>query len=144
MVNACIHVRDVIIKTMEANATHNVIAFATSEKVQRTPSSRTLSPSSNLVMSGSRCGQWVGHADFTAKLCNDCGFGSRENDCAVCGNWVGSTETLGVLCGDCGFGSKGDECSRCSSWVGSFEARAKLCNDCGFGTRGEECCRLKP
>ena len=81
MVNACIHVRDVIIKTMEANATHNVIAFATSEKVQRTPSSRTLSPSSILVMSGSRCGHWVGHADFTAKLCNDCGFGTRGEEC---------------------------------------------------------------
>ena len=49
MVNACIYVRDVIMVDQNSSMAANVIAFATSEKVQRTPSSRTLShrPSSS-------------------------------------------------------------------------------------------------
>lgn len=74
-----------------------------------------------------------------AKLCNDCGFGSKKNNCVKCGRWVGTTDIKARLCNNCGFGSKKNDCVKCGRWVGSANIDAKLCNDCGFGAKKENC-----
>ena len=76
---------------------------------------------------------------YPAKLCGDCSFGSKKDDCAKCGKWRGSTHVPARLCSDHGFGSKGDNCARCGKWVGSSKARAYVCGDCGFGSKKENC-----
>ena len=50
---------------------------------------------------------------YAAKLCGDCSFGSKKDNCARCGKWMGSTRIPARLCGDHGFGSKGDDCVVC-------------------------------
>lgn len=74
-----------------------------------------------------------------AKLCNDCGFGSRKENCVKCGKWVGSTDIKARLCNNCGFGSKKEYCVKCGKWVGTTNIDAKLCNNCGFGSKQENC-----
>ena len=74
-----------------------------------------------------------------AKLCGDCSFGSKKDNCSKCGKWMASTRIPARLCGDCGFGSKGDNCVVCGKWVGSSKATAYLCGDCGFGSKKENC-----
>lgn len=74
-----------------------------------------------------------------AKLCNNCGFGSRQHNCVKCGKWVGSVDIRARLCNDCGFGSRKDNCVKCGKWVGSADFKAKLCNNCGFGSRQNNC-----
>ncbi len=74
-----------------------------------------------------------------AKLCNNCGFGNKADNCVKCGNWVGSTSFPAKLCNNCGFGNKADNCAKCGNWVGSTSYPAKLCNNCGFGSKGNNC-----
>ena len=74
-----------------------------------------------------------------ARLCSDCGFGSRVDNCVKCGKWVGSANIQARLCGDCGFGSKAENCAKCGKWCGSTTVYAKLCGDCGFGSKAENC-----
>jgi hypothetical protein len=76
---------------------------------------------------------------FTARLCNDCSFGAKKDECARCGKWRGSTSIPARLCSDHGFGAKGDNCARCGKWVGQSKAQAYVCNDCGFGSKKENC-----
>lgn len=76
---------------------------------------------------------------YPARLCNDCGFGAKKDNCTKCGKWVGSTDIKARLCSNCGFGSKQNNCVKCGKWVGSADIRAKLCNDCGFGSKKEYC-----
>src|SRR5437016_5828350 len=76
---------------------------------------------------------------YPAKLCGDCSFGSKKDNCSRCGKWMGSTKIPARLCGDCGFGSKGDNCARCGKWVGSTKAEAYVCGDCGFGSKKDNC-----
>src|SRR5262245_39036558 len=76
---------------------------------------------------------------YPAKLCGNCSFGSKKDDCSKCGKWMGSTKIPARLCGDCGFGSKGDNCVRCNKWVGSTRAMAYVCNNCGFGSKKDNC-----
>lgn len=76
---------------------------------------------------------------YPAKLCGNCSFGSKKDDCAKCGKWRGSTSIPARLCGDHGFGSKGENCAVCGSWVGSTKARAMICGDCGFGSKKDNC-----
>lgn len=76
---------------------------------------------------------------ISAKLCNDCGFGTKKNDCVKCGKWVGTTDIKARLCSDCGFGTKKNNCVKCGKWVGNADIDAKLCNNCGFGTKKENC-----
>lgn len=78
---------------------------------------------------------------YPAKLCGDCSFGSKKDNCARCGKWMGSTRIPARLCSDHGFGSKADDCARCGRWVGSSKARAFVCGDCGFGSKKENCVR---
>jgi ribosomal protein L37E len=52
-----------------------------------------------------------------ARLCNNCGFGSKKDDCAKCGKWMGSTKIPARLCDDHGFGSKKDNCVKCGRWA---------------------------
>jgi len=74
-----------------------------------------------------------------AQLCNDCGFGSKKDNCAKCNKWMGSSKSQAYLCGDCGFGSKKDNCVKCNKWVGSSGVNAQLCNDCSFGSKKDNC-----
>ena len=76
---------------------------------------------------------------YPAKLCGDCSFGSKKDECAKCGKWRGSTSIPARLCSDHGFGSKGDNCARCGKWVGSSKAQAFVCGDCGFGSKKDNC-----
>ena len=76
---------------------------------------------------------------YPAKLCGDCSFGSKKDNCTRCGKWMGSTRIPARLCGDHGFGSKGDNCARCGKWVGSSKALAFVCGDCGFGSKKDNC-----
>lgn len=76
---------------------------------------------------------------YQARLCGDCGFGSKKDDCAKCGKWTGSTKIPARLCGDHGFGSKKDDCAKCGKWIGSSKQVAYLCGDCGFGSKKENC-----
>ena len=76
---------------------------------------------------------------FPAKLCGDCSFGSKKDECAKCGKWRGSTSIPARLCSDHGFGSKGDNCVRCGKWVGSSKAHAFVCGNCGFGSKKDNC-----
>jgi ribosomal protein L37E len=80
---------------------------------------------------------WAEH--YPAKLCGNCGFGSKKDDCAKCGKWTGSTKIPARLCGDHGFGSKKDNCVRCGKWVGSTNQPAYLCGNCGFGSKKDNC-----
>lgn len=76
---------------------------------------------------------------YAAKLCGDCSFGAKKDECARCGKWRGSAKIPARLCGDHGFGSRADNCARCGKWVGSTKAMAYICNDCGFGNKKENC-----
>lgn len=76
---------------------------------------------------------------YPARLCGDCSFGSKKDNCAKCGKWRGSNSIPARLCSEHGFGSKGDNCVVCGKWVGSTKARAFLCGDCGFGSKKENC-----
>ena len=76
---------------------------------------------------------------FSAKLCNNCGFGSKKDNCAKCGKWMGNTKMPARLCGDHGFGSKGDNCVVCGKWVGSAKIPAMIGNCCGFGSKKDNC-----
>lgn len=76
---------------------------------------------------------------FPAKLCGNCSFGSKKDECAKCGKWRGSTSIPARLCSDHGFGSKGDNCVRCGKWVGSSKAQAFVCGNCGFGSKKDNC-----
>lgn len=80
------------------------------------------------------------HAEhYEAKLCNDCGFGSKKDNCTKCGKWMASTRIPARLCSDHGFGSKKDNCAKCGKWVGSHRQLAYICNDCGFGSKKDNC-----
>lgn len=74
-----------------------------------------------------------------AQLCNDCGFGSKKDNCVKCNKWVASSGSQAYLCGDCSFGSKKDNCVKCNKWVGSSGVKAQLCGDCSFGSKKDNC-----
>lgn len=74
-----------------------------------------------------------------AMLCNDCGFGSRKDNCVKCGKWMGSTRIPARLCADHGFGSKKENCAHCGKWIGSHRQLAYVGNCCGFGSKQENC-----
>jgi ribosomal protein L37E len=74
-----------------------------------------------------------------AKLCSDCGFGNKKDNCAKCNKWIASTKIEAQLCNDCGFGNKKDNCCKCGKWVASNGVQAMLCNDCGFGNKKDNC-----
>ncbi|MBX5483417.1 MAG: hypothetical protein IRZ16_16470 [Myxococcaceae bacterium] len=76
---------------------------------------------------------------YIAKVCGNCSFGSKKDNCARCGKWRGSTAIPARLCSEHGFGSKGDNCVVCGNWVGSSWSRALLCSDCGFGSKRDNC-----
>lgn len=76
---------------------------------------------------------------YEARLCNNCGFGSKKDNCVRCGKWVGSRRVPARLCSTHGFGSKKDNCVRCGRWVGSFRQLAYLCGNCGFGSKKDNC-----
>jgi hypothetical protein len=76
-----------------------------------------------------------------ANLCNNCGFGSKKDNCCKCNKWMGSKKIPARLCNDCGFGSKKDNCCKCDKWMGSNKTPANLCNDCGFGNKKDNCCK---
>ena len=76
---------------------------------------------------------------YPARLCGDCGFGNKKDNCARCGKWMASTRIPARLCGEHGFGSKKDNCAVCGKWVGSNNQRAFICGDCGFGNKKENC-----
>src|ERR1700741_5329547 len=74
-----------------------------------------------------------------AQLCNDCGFGSKKDNCVKCNKWVASSGQQAYLCGDFGFGNKKDNCVKCNKWVGSSGVKAQLCGDCSFGNKKDNC-----
>src|SRR4051812_48706539 len=76
---------------------------------------------------------------YAAKLCNNCGFGSKKDDCVKCGKWMGTTKIPARLCGEHGFGSKKDDCAKCGKWVGTHDQLAYVCNNCGFGSKKDNC-----
>ncbi len=78
---------------------------------------------------------------FKAQLCNDCGFGSKKDNCVKCGKWVANNGVPARLCNDCGFGNKKDNCVKCGKWVANNGVPAQLCNDCGFGNKKENCAK---
>ena len=78
-------------------------------------------------------------ARHPALLCNDCGFGSKKDNCVKCGKWVGSSKIKGYIGDCCGFGSKKENCVKCGKWVGSTRIHGTLCNDCGFGSKKDNC-----
>ncbi|MDD3586049.1 MAG: hypothetical protein PHQ75_02595 [Thermoguttaceae bacterium] len=78
---------------------------------------------------------------YPVKLCSNCGFGSKSNNCVKCGRWVGNTQVYARLCSSCGFGSKKDNCYKCGRWVGNTVIYGKLCSDCGFGQKKCNCAK---
>lgn len=78
---------------------------------------------------------------YRAMLCNNCGFGSKKDNCVLCGKWISGSGVPARLCNNCGFGSRKDNCVLCGKWVGSNGIPARLCNNCGFGNRKDNCCK---
>ncbi len=76
---------------------------------------------------------------YPARLCGNCGFGSKKDNCAKCGKWMASTRIPARLCSDHGFGSKADNCVTCGKWVGSNKQLAYVCGNCGFGSKKDNC-----
>lgn len=73
-----------------------------------------------------------------AKLCNNCGFGSKKDNCVRCGKWA-PKKTPVYLCNNCGFGSKKTNCVKCDKWFGSNGIEATYCSNCGFGSKKDQC-----
>lgn len=80
-----------------------------------------------------------GTVQLPAKLCSQCSFGNKINNCVVCGRWVGSSSYPARICSQCGFGNKANNCVSCGRWVGSHTAYGKLCSQCGFGNKADNC-----
>lgn len=80
-----------------------------------------------------------GFVQLPAKLCSQCSFGSKINNCVVCGRWVGNASIPARICSQCGFGSKANNCVSCGRWVGNHTAYGKLCSQCGFGSKKDNC-----
>ena len=78
-------------------------------------------------------------SQIQARLCSNCGFGNKRDNCVRCGKWVGSSGIPAQICKNCGFGSKKDYCAKCGKWMGSTSYPAQLCGTCGFGNKRYEC-----
>ena len=76
---------------------------------------------------------------FTARLCQNCAFGSKKEYCVKCGNWAPHNYSPAGLCNNCGFGSRADYCVKCGKWAANNYAEARLCNNCAFGSKKEYC-----
>ncbi len=59
----------------------------------------------------------MGGTQVPAQLCNNCGFGSKKDNCAKCDKWMGGSKIPANLCNNCGFGSKKDNCVKCGNWA---------------------------
>lgn len=48
-----------------------------------------------------------------AQICDQCGFGSKKDNCVKCGKRISSRGAMAQLCNQCGFGSKKDDYIKC-------------------------------
>ena len=48
-----------------------------------------------------------------AYICDDCGMGSRAENCVKCGKWCASNKIPAFICNNCGFGNKAQNCVKC-------------------------------
>ena len=78
---------------------------------------------------------------YPANLCNNCGSGSKKDNCCKCGKWMGNNKIPACLCNNCGSGSKKDNCCKCGKWMGSNKIPVCFCNNCGFGSKKDSCCK---
>ena len=83
----------------------------------------------------------AGAPRFKARLCNNCAFGSKKDNCVKCGKWAPNGYSPAGLCSNCGFGAKVEYCVKCGKWAPNNYVEARLCNNCGFGAKKENCAK---
>ena len=81
----------------------------------------------------------AGAPQHKARLCNNCAFGSKSQNCVKCGKWAPNNYSAALLCNNCAFGSKSQNCVKCGKWAPNNYVDARLCNDCGFGSKKDNC-----
>ena len=60
-----------------------------------------------------------------AYICENCGFGSKADNCVKCGKWRGSSSFPALVCDNCVYASKKDECVKCGKYMGSGVTRVR-------------------
>ena len=81
----------------------------------------------------------AGNQRHKARLCSNCAFGSKVQNCVKCGKWAPSQYTAAYICDSCAFGSKSQYCVKCGKWAPSHYTDARLCSSCSFGSKKNNC-----
>ena len=78
--------------------------------------------------------------ESVARLCRDCAFGFKKEECVVCAKRANRFVT-GHLCRNCGFGHSSKKCARkgCNNWA-KDDTKAVVCHNCAFGNKAKLCC----
>jgi hypothetical protein len=75
-----------------------------------------------------------------ARLCDSCGFGSRQEECLKCGEEASHGGVIAPLCASCS-SSAGDKCIKCGKPISAVSVTALLCGRCGVHPDGKRCSR---
>jgi hypothetical protein len=76
----------------------------------------------------------------SARLCNNCGFGTKKNDCVLCGKWAPHDFSEARLCKrKCAFGNRKQNCIKCGEWTPMNFTEGRVCRGCGFGNDRRKC-----
>ena len=59
----------------------------------------------------------AGNQRQRARLCSNCAFGSKVQNCVKCEKWAPNNYADARLCSNCSFGDKKNNCVKCGKWI---------------------------